>query len=331
MDRQQSSLTPPVRVALIGCGQIGRLHAQRLARDPRVELAAFCDPLRDNAVQLAAEYADKGEVFDDFTALLESPIALDAAVICTPTQLHFEQTTACRARGWHVLCEKPLAESRERIVKMIDAAGAGGPLLSVAYQRRHWAIYQMLRRELQSGRWGPIQTVTFDLAERWQQTIGGTWRDSHEHNPGGFLGDAGSHKVDLLFFLTGLQPEEVYAVSHRHGSQVEIVTAIAGKLTGDVTLSMTLTGNAEHYHEDIVIYCQDADFIVKQDRLWRAENNDLEEIPIDETCSDPDRGFVDCLVAGATNPAAADCALPVFDFTAAVLRSAETGRMVRCE
>ena len=269
MPESPSRLTPPVNIALIGCGQIGRLHAQRLSRDPRVSLIALCDPLRENCDRLAGEYAAGAEVFTEFDALLASPLDVDAAVICTPTQLHYEQTIACRNRGWHLLCEKPLAESRERICDLIAQAESGGPLLSVAYQRRHWAIYQTLRQALQSGRWGPIETVTFDLAERWQQTIAGTWRDSPQHNPGGFLGDAGSHKVDLLFYLTGLRPAQVYALSSRHGSQVEIVTTIAGKLTEDVTLSMNLIGNAQHWHEEIYFYCRDADFIVKQNPLWR--------------------------------------------------------------
>jgi len=326
---KQQYAEAPIRLALIGCGQIGQLHAQRLARNPDVELAAFCDPHREAAAEMAAQFAPRAAVFNDFAALLDSSAELAAAVICTPTGLHYEQVLACRARGMHVLCEKPLAERRERIAELVELSEQEGPLLAVAYQRRHWAIYRQLREELLSGRWGPIETVTFDMAERWQQTIGGTWRDHPQHNPGGFLGDAGSHKVDLLFYLTGLQPEEMFAISERHGSQVEIVTAMVGKLTGGVTFNMTLTGNAEHWHEQIHIYCRDADFIVRESQLWRAQRNELVEIPIELACSDPDSGFIDCLLGREENAAPAACALPVYDFTAAALRSAASGELVR--
>lgn len=321
-------ISSPIHIAVVGCGQIGRLHAERLAGDARVRITAFCDRALDSATTLRDQFSPEAVVFTDVTQMLAT-VSLDAVVICTPTMLHYEQVLACRERGLPVLCEKPLAETRERIVKLVELANSGGPLLSVAYQRRHWAIYRTLRRELQSGRWGPLQAITLDMAERWQQTIGGTWRDDPLHNPGGFLGDAGSHKVDVLFYLTGLKPAEVFAVSSRHGSQVEIVTSITGKLAGDVTLSMNLIGNAEHWHEDIHVYCAEADFIVKEGRLWRAENNELHEVEFDGECSDPDRGFVDCLIEGADNRAPADCALAVVDFTAMVLESSRTGLPVR--
>ncbi len=326
---RQKLLTPPVKIALVGCGQIGRLHAERLSRDDRAKLVAFCDPVRETAVEFLDRYQSGAAVYTDFGELPDDE-SLDAVVLCTPTLLHYEQVSTCWKRGWHVLCEKPLAESRAHIKDLIAAADAGGPLLSIAYQRRHWAIYETLRRELQSGAWGPLRTITLDMAERWQPTIGGRWRDDPRHNPGGFLSDAGSHKVDLLFYLTGLVPEEVFAVSENHGSRVDIVTSIVGRLSGGVTLSMNFIGNSEHWHEELHVYCERADFIVRDSRLWRAEANELHEIAITDTCSDPDRRFLDCLTQGVENPAPAECALPVSDFTDAVLRSAKTGQVVRC-
>lgn len=326
----QNKLTPPLKIALIGCGQIGRLHAERLSRDERVRIAAFCDSQHAAAEVLRREFSPEAVVVSDLEELFAST-TVDAVVICTPTNLHYEQVIACRQRGLPVLCEKPLAETRTRIADLSTADQDGGPLLSVAYQRRYWPIYRTLRRELQSERHGPLLSVTFDMAERWQQTIGGTWRDEPSHNPGGFLGDAGSHKIDLLFFLTGLKPEGVFALSRRHGSQVEVVTSVTGKLAGDILFSLNLVGNSEHWHEDLHFYCEHADLIVKEDRLWLARNNQLEEITIEQIETNPDSGFVDCLTEDAENWAPAGCALPVADFTAAVLESARSGVWVALE
>ena len=83
-----------------------------------------------------------------------------------------------------------LAESRERTVALLDDARRGGPHCSLAYQRRCWSTYRTLKREVESGRWGPVRAVTSHNVENWRQTIAGTWRDDPAANPGGFLGDA---------------------------------------------------------------------------------------------------------------------------------------------
>jgi predicted dehydrogenase len=257
--------------------------------------------------------------------------AIDAVLICTPTLFHFEQVLECRRRGKRVLCEKPLADTRERIVQLIEESQRGGPILSVSYQRRYDSLYRTLRREVQSGRWGPVRSVTTHNSERWQQTIAGTWRDDPRVNPGGFLGDAGSHKIDMLFYVTGLRPVELFAHSDPCGSRVQIVTTISARLSGDVALSMSFVGNAQHWREDFQIHCRDADLSIRENSLWIGRDNRFERISNLESDSSPDIGFLDMLTRGAPNEAPPECALPVFDFTQAVLQSARTNQIVRLE
>ena len=321
-------LEPPVRLALIGCGQIGRLHAQRLAADPRAQIVACADPNLAAARAVRDDLARDAAVFDDLDALVDRTTPA-AAIVCTPTHLHFEQVQALRARGLPVLCEKPLADNRERIATLI-ANAAAGPLLALAYQRRYWATFRTLRREVASGRWGPVHAVTTHSAERWQQTIAGTWRNDPQFNPGGFIGDAGSHKIDMVFFVTGLGPREVFARSDRRSSQVEIVTTISGLLDGDVALSMSFIGCAQHWREDFHVHCAAADLLLRDGAVWVAQNNRLKKLEPLEPESDPDAAFLDSLTSAAPNTAPASCALPVWDFTQAVLASARTGRVVAC-
>ncbi len=321
---REPSLTE-VQLAIIGCGQIARLHAERLRQDPRARIIALCDPSRQTAQRLSDELAPAAAVFSDLPPLFDA-CRPDAAVICTPTLFHFDQVQACRARGLAVLCEKPLADTRERIVRLVEQ---GPPVLSVAYQRRYDPIYRTLRREVLSGRWGCVRAVTTHNSERWQQTIAGTWRDDPALNPGGFLGDAGSHKIDMLFFVTGLEPLELVAHSDRQGSRVEIVTTVSGQLRGGALLSMNFIGNAQHWREDFQVHCEEADLAIREERLWIGRNNRFEELGELEPGSSPDAAFLDLLTRGAVNEAPAACALPVFDFTQAVLRSAATGQPVR--
>jgi predicted dehydrogenase len=183
-----------MRVAILGCGRMGRLHIERLTTDGRGTAVALFDSDFATADQLRTDLIPNAQVFTNFEDLIRHA-SVDAAIIGTPTSLHFEHIRRCRSAGWHVLCEKPLADRREHLLTLIEESRGAGPVLSVAYQRRYWPVYRALQEELRSGRWGAIRAVTSINSERWQQTIGGTWRDDPGINLGGFIGDAGSHKI----------------------------------------------------------------------------------------------------------------------------------------
>ena len=330
MSRGIDDAAPPLRCALIGCGQIARLHAERMLADSRVRLAALYDVDLAQANRLQQDVAPDARVCTTLGDLLS--LGLDAAVICTPTTLHFEQIQACRERGLHVLCEKPLSDARERIATLVDASRQG-PLLSVAYQRRYWSVYRTLRREILSGRWGAVQSITSHNTEHWQQLqcLPGSWRDDPALNPGGFLGDAGSHKIDVIFYITGLRPLEVFAHSQRCGSRVEIVTMLSARLSGGALLGMTFLGNAHVFREDLHVSCEHGDLILKQRDLYVARDSRMEKLTDLEPESNPNEAFVDCIAGHAPNAAPPDCALPVFDFTRAALSSAALGQPVSIE
>src|SRR5690606_6882654 len=164
---------PFYRIAIIGCGRMGRLHTARLHEDGRARVATLFDVDIAAAQSLQRDLAPTATVHNDVDAMLQAS-GIDAAVICTPTSAHFDQIRACRERGLAVLCEKPLADSAERTQQLICESQTGPPL-EVAYQRRSWATYRTLRREVAAGCWGPIRAVTSHNAEYWQQTIAGTW------------------------------------------------------------------------------------------------------------------------------------------------------------
>lgn len=324
------SASAPTRLALVGCGQISRLHAQRVQSDGRAQWSVLFDPYPEAAKRIQAEFAPQAHISPTFEDLLARS-DIDAVVICTPTHLHFEQVRSCRERGWPVLCEKPLAETRERIDQLITEAEEGGPLLSVAYQRRGQSPYRTLRREVQSGHWGKVLAVSSHNCEHWEQlqALPNTWRNDPQQNPGGYIGDAGSHKLDIIFFITGLRPEEVFAHSSPSQRQVEIITTVSARLTGGVPLGMTFLGNAHHFAEYLHIVCERADFKLFDNQIFISRANSTEPITDLEPESNPVASFLDTLLGGAPNVAPAECARPVFQFTQAALQSAKTGAAVR--
>lgn len=323
-----------IRIGLSGCGAVGRLHAERLARDPRAQLACFSDPRLEAAAALRDALAPDAELSADDVATMLDRCPLDALVICSPTTMHFAQATAALERGVDVLCEKPLAPSREEVMKLDALARQRGRILSVSYQRRYLAAYRTARRELtECAEWyGPLREVHVFVCERWQQTIHGTWRDDPALGAG-YFGDAGSHQIDIVHFVTGQTARRVFAESDRRGSRVEIVTRAFAELTGGAQLVAHFVGDAHHWREEMNFHCRDGDLLLRSERffephLFRAKNNVLEEITELLPNSDPDRAFIDAVINRAPTLSPAECALGTHDWTHAVLASAASGRSV---
>jgi predicted dehydrogenase len=323
-----------VRVGLLGCGAVGRLHAKRLARDERVELAFLNDPRREAAERLRDELSPGAVIGDDDCGAMLDRCGVDAVVICSPTTLHFAQATAALERGVDVLCEKPLAPERGQILALAALARRLKRVLSVSYQRRYMAAYRTARRELteRSEWYGPLREVHLFVCERWQQTIQGTWRDDPALGAG-YFGDAGSHQIDMVHFVTGQTARRVHAESDRRGSRVEIVTRALAELTGGARLVAHFVGDANHWREEITFHCRDADLLLRSEKffaphLFRAKENVLEEVFDFVPDSDPDRAFVDGVISREGTLSPAECALGTHDWTAAVLDSVTRGRWV---
>lgn len=322
-----------VRFAILGCGRMGRHHSEQLIADGRGQVTALLDADRPTAVALQQSLWPSARVCQDFSELLHCD-NVAAAIICTPTAEHFTQANGCLDRGWHVLCEKPLASNREQILALIAAgerAAAKQQAFSLGYQRRHTALYRTLRREVRSGEWGRIRAIVSHNVENWQPTIPGTWRDDPQQNPGGFLTDAGSHKLDQLFYVTGLAPREVFARSQTWGSQVEIVTSASALLEHDVTATIDFIGHAQYLGEDLAIHCERADLMIRHGELWIGHAGKTERPPVDEPDSNPVASLLDTILTGAADRSPPGAALPVYDLTQAMLQSSRTKTSVVVE
>lgn len=310
---------------------MGRHHGQKIVADGRAEIVGLMDAHLEYAQALQSELSSTARACDDLGALIALD-DVDAAIICTPTIEHHRQAVACLNRGWHLLCEKPLAANRTEILDLIErseVASSHGQVFSLGYQRRHTALYRTMRREVRSGRWGAIRAIVSHNVENWQQSIAGTWRDDPQQNPGGFVTDAGSHKLDSLFYITGLMPRELFARSQSAGSNVEIVTSISAVFSNDVTVSIDFIGNAQYLGEDLSIHCERADLMIRHGELWIARDGRLERLPIDEPESSPVASFMDSILENAAEISPPSAALPVYDLTQAILESCRCGQSVK--
>jgi len=323
----------PIRFAIVGCGRMGQVHASRLMRDDRSVVVAVCDDNQNIAQQLCDNFAPDAAVLPDLTAVLGFDV--DAVVIASPTACHYQQISSVIESGRHVLAEKPLARTHEEIRQLIALSKRHPETVCVlGYQRRFWRNYQFLREQAQSRALGPIVAVTFVNCERWEPTIKGTWRDEPASNFGGFLGDAGSHKLDAILFTTGLQPHDLFARCQSGRSHVEVSASISGMFQGDIPFTLALTGNAHHYYEELLIHCENGDLILRNDNVFIAQQNKLTQVDLPanesgpQSISNPVTGMLDVLTTDAENPSPFSSALPVLEMTQAVLDSSASKGLV---
>jgi predicted dehydrogenase len=319
---------------MIGCGKIAALHAQKLSDDGRAEIAVCCDPRLESAQALRDSFAPAAAVETDELKAFEQH-QVDGVIICSPTTRHHEQASLALERGLHVLCEKPLASNRQQILDLIDRQKRSGRVLSISHQRRYKAPYATAHRELSRNAefYGPLQQIHLFVCERWLQTIAGTWRDDPAVGAG-YFGDAGIHQVDIIHFLTGLSAKRVFAVSDRRSSRVEIVTSVLAELAGGVQLTAHFVGDANHWREDIHLHGANGDLLLRGEsdfrvNVYRAQNNQLEQVTNLEPESSPDANFIDAMLGLRPTLSPPEIALPIYDWTQAVLASAREGRWVQ--
>jgi predicted dehydrogenase len=184
-------------VALIGGGQIGRMHAERAVAHPDVRFCGVADPspaTRDWAAAYGIPW------FADAASLLDATKP-GAALVATPNALHRDAALACIDRGVPVLVEKPVADTLQAGLDIVRAAARAGVPVLVGHQRRHNPIAREARRLVQAGVLG--RPVAANVLAAWLKPdpyFNAAWR--REKGGGPVLINL-IHDVDLLRFLLG--------------------------------------------------------------------------------------------------------------------------------
>ena len=269
----------PVRYGVIGCGAIAqRRHIPECAANPNSKLVALADPVKQRVDELAAKYKAKG--YTDYKELLKDP-NVDAVVVAGPNSLHASQSIDALNAGKHVLCEKPMATTREDARAMIDAAKKNAKFLMIGLNQRLMPPHVKAKKILQSGSLGNV--LSFRTAfkhpgpEGWSVDAGKSWFFKKGQAFMGVTGDLGVHKADLLRWLLGQEFAEVGGIiatldkRDPEGKLIDLddnamLTLKTSKgVIGSMILSWTNYGAEENY---TVLYCQNGVLSLGTDPTW---------------------------------------------------------------
>ncbi len=193
-----------IRLGLVGCGKMMGTHVKGVQYVDHVEIVAVCDIIREKAEKVAEELGNNPAVYTDFRQMAD---AVDAVMIALPHDLHFECGMFFALHDKHILMEKPLCNTEEECLRLIETCEERKLKLMCAYPVRFWKGIEKLKEMTDSGAYGEI----IQMSVWTEQLTGANLRyDAAESNwlltgrlGGGQLFSHGCHYIDLMLWFLG--------------------------------------------------------------------------------------------------------------------------------
>lgn len=195
-----------IRVAVLGAGRIGQIHAANVAANPLAKLVAVVDPIEASARALAQRLGCEASINAEATIARED---VDAVVIGTPSDTHAYLMLLAARAGKAVLCEKPVDNDLAKADAAVAELKSLGAKVMMAFNRRFDPSNIELRRAIDAGDIGEVRQVIISSRDP-----GLPPRDYVAHS-GGIFRDMAIHDFDMARFLLGEEPVEVYAKASR--------------------------------------------------------------------------------------------------------------------
>ena len=344
-----------VRIGAVGAGWWATSnHFPLLAAREDVELVGVCG-LGPGLVDVRDKFGF-GLATESVDELLDS--GLDAVVITTPHDLHFDVATRALDRGLHVLCEKPMTLRADEAWSLADSVERAGTHFLVPYGWNYKPFTVEAKRILDAGLVGDIQFALCHMASPTRGLFGGdpthmlerwdsetkpelsTWADP-KHG-GGYAHGQVSHSSALFFWLTGMRAATVAGRVANAGSAVDLFDAAVirfdngalGSLSGAATLA-----DGDKYQVDLRIFGTEGVLMIDVERervsLSRYDGENINvDIPAGEgeyECLVPPVRFVELITGASTqNNSTVDVAARSVELIEGLLRSsAADGAEVR--
>lgn len=303
-----------LKAALIGIGFMGRGHLQRYeklnAKGIPVKLTTVCDidkmKFEDFDIKGNLDMGGTGfdfsqyDIYYDIDNMLDNCDA-DYIDICLPTDLHAEAAIKAMEKGFHVLCEKPMALSIEDCQDMIDTSKSTGKKLMIAHCLRFWSEYNTLKEYVDNGKFGGMLAAYF-------YRMGGTpkWSDKdwmrQRHRSGTVVFDLHIHDTDIINHIFG-QPLAMSSIGtiREENLGYESISSnfiYPGKVTINAQASWGIEGNFP-FRMNFIVNFEDGNLIYENNVLTINTNEGESSVPEFDDMDGYDNEiayFVDCII-----------------------------------
>lgn len=258
--KAQTASSSQVTLGVIGSGSRGAFVMTVFQKSPEVRVAAICDvyePNLENALSVAGKAGSSPKAYRNYKSLLDDK-GIQAVLIATPEHWHHRMVLDALAAGKDVYVEKPLCQTPEQGIELVDAEKRSKNIVQVGMQRRSYDLFIKARKVVADGTLGNVRTVRswwlnnhvnspivtkLDGKLDWDQWQGPAAKHSFDANrfrrwrlysdyAGGIVADQGAHVYDGIHLLMNAgYPSAVTAASgkpHVPGvDTAETVTVIA--------------------------------------------------------------------------------------------------------
>ena len=208
-----------VRLGLIGCGRIGRVHADSIDVHPRAELAVVYDPIEAAAREVGTRYGAAWGT--DVDAVIDDP-SIDAVVVASPTPTHVDFLTRAVRAGKAVLCEKPIDLDLARVDACRAEIGTLADRVMVGFNRRFDPSFRDIRTRVAAGEIGTLEQLVIISRDPAPPPA------AYVATSGGLFRDMTIHDFDMARFFLG----EVVEVMATGANLVSDEIAAAGDIDG---------------------------------------------------------------------------------------------------
>lgn len=335
LDTNQELSMDRLRIGIIGTGGMGASHGERIMRRKEASVTAMAD-VRPEALERARQRlfgrGKEAAEYENWQEMLEKE-TLDGVVVATPHTQHYEQVKAALERGLHVLVEKPMTTKAAHAYEAADLAEKKGKVLAVAYQRHGHRPYQKAREIVQSGLLGQVRFISVLIAQDTGENFTNPkyWRAVPELSGGGHFMDTGSHLQDIIMWISGLRPVEVWAFQENDGAMVDRLMSVAIRFEGDALGTFAAVGVSPEWREEVSFYCSEGVLNLRPDGLsYQQRGKDVVLVRKydgkEVSCAD---NFIDSILGLDKPIAPAICGVRVAELSEAVYESASSGKPVK--
>lgn len=210
-----------ITISIIGMGRIGRVHYQNIIKMPHIHIKTICDLLADPSW---LERYEVEQAVTNYEEVLRDS-AIDAVLICTPTNLHPLMIKAAAEAGKAIFCEKPLGFDADAIMEAYDVVQTTGVDFAVGFNRRFDSNFDGIVNLRRDGKLGKPQILKITSRDPEPPTL------DYVRRSGGLFMDMTIHDFDMARFITGQEISSVFAtgsvlIDSEIGKAGDIDTAI---------------------------------------------------------------------------------------------------------
>jgi 2-hydroxy-4-carboxymuconate semialdehyde hemiacetal dehydrogenase len=268
-----------MKVILVGAGAFGVKHLEAMAKIDGVEVVSLVS--RDPASTAAV--ATKWKVphcTTDLAQALAQP-GVEAALVCSPTQLHAQQALQCLSAGKHVMIEIPIADSLADAQRLVKAQQDSGLIAMGGHTRRFNPSHQWIHRRILAGELRVLQMdVQTYFFRRTNTNALGQPRSWTDH----LLWHHACHTVDLFQYQTGQQASRCYALQGpMHptlGIAMDMSIGLAVPSGAICTLSLSFNNDGP-FGSFFRYICDQGTYLCRYDDLFDGNNSPIDVSKVD--------------------------------------------------